>query len=116
MVQIKIITDHNSCTQEIVTSPRKWMIRTTLVRKDVTDNPITTDMSTVKYSKIMRLLCATSGAIPSTLAGSNDGLWPILLKNSVLRAAQKFAKNLVLSCAHPFTLISATELRQEVFS
>jgi hypothetical protein len=41
---------------------------------------------------------------------------PILLKNSVLRAARKFAKNFVLSCAHPFTLISATELRQEVFS
>jgi len=59
--------DHNSCTQEMVTAPRTWMIRATLVRKDVTDNPTTTDISTVKYSKTIHTLCATSGVIPLML-------------------------------------------------
>ena len=41
---------------------------------------------------------------------------PILLKNSVLRAARKLTKNFIQSCALQVTLVSGTELRQEEYS
>jgi hypothetical protein len=41
---------------------------------------------------------------------------PILLKNSVLRAPQKFTMNFVCSYALPIAPLSGSELRQKVFS
>jgi hypothetical protein len=65
------------------------MILATFVRKDVTDNPTTTDTRTVKYSKAMCTLCARPGKHPSMLVVSDGVYWPVGVVNAP-RSQPKF--------------------------